>query len=494
MLYNGSMKRLFSVYLLAVLTMASAFSQQGEEQNGERSRRQGANYQYIFGPIIQEQRNQINQEDAANAALDAELAATRSPEQNALIQSYTQIINGHTAAIIANTPDQSMAAFRQVLKIERLKRQILEFMESDDYAPDSPEIKNIMETLNEEYQVLESSTYTVTSLERNLIFRVSSYDQNIQAWQANIYSNFFSYTTVFRHTAEMPYQDLIGKHSSFANSSTMNEREQFVTNVVVADSLFRQAIPLVYVKLSFRVLKWKNASEYRFVPIECELIRTDTGKVVKKFSHAELTQENFIISPTKEIRTEAQKNIEIERINKLLEKEDQLYEPVKQHETGLPLFGIQKGRRAFYVTSDPRLYRSDLEQFDIRDVKLNALKINLDFGIGPFSFLGGAAGYDYDGSFERVDYSLSINGGVNVMMKTFMRPYLIAEGAFHTNYDGIFTLGGGIDFIIGRLMLNVNYGYNWNHSFESFFLHRTGRNDHPNLQYHTFAAGVGFTW
>ncbi len=490
MIYNGGMKRVFPVFIAVFLSIASAFSQQ---EGGQWTNRQGG-YQYIFGPIIMEQREQINQDDAENAALDAELAATRSAEQNALIQSYTQIINNHSPAIIEATPDKSMAAFRQVLKIERLKRQILEFRESDDYEEDSPEIRNIMETLNEEYQILESTTYTATSLERNLILRVSSYDQNIQAWQTNIYSNFFSYTTLFRHSVELPYQDLIGKHSSFVNGGGTSEREQFITNVVVADSLFRQAVPLIYAKLSFRVLKWKNASEYRFIPLECEIIRTDTGKVVKKFSHAELTQENFIISPTKEVRSEAQKNSEIERINKLLEKEDQLYEPVKERNQGLPIFGTQQGRRAIYVTTDTLLYREDLEEFDLRNVTLNALKINLDFGIGPFSFLGGGAGYDYDGSFERVDYSFSVNGGFNVMLKNFMRPYLIAEGTFHTNYDGVFTVGGGVDFIMGKLMLNVNYGYNWNHSFESLFLRHEGSNDHPNLRYHTFAAGIGFTW
>ena len=99
---------------------------------------------------------------------------------------------------------------------------------------------------------------------------------------------------------------------------TKEEREEYERNIMLYDSLFRQAVPVVYVRLKYKIRKWKEASEYRFEPEQLELVRTDTNKTIFTFGKDFLSETTFIVYPRIEIRTASEREADINSAARVL--------------------------------------------------------------------------------------------------------------------------------------------------------------------------------
>lgn len=479
MFYNINMRKFFFLFIVVFLICSNVFSQ--EHRWDSR----------FFA--IQTQRNSIKERDAENARQENILMQIRSDEQNELISLNKKIITDRALDLIKDVPDQTDEALRAIEKIEKLKSNILRF--SQYYDALSPEIQSLTEELEEEYASLSNRTFTATSLDSHLILRCDSYNQDAGSWKAYVYSEFFNYSSLFNGIVELSYKDFFGKRNPYSGYKKVSAREQLFNNIMIADSLFRTSEPAVFAILTYRILRWKDASEYKFVPLRCEIYRTDNNTLVAKFSKDELNQSTFIMYPQVEIRTNAKIEEDDRLTDKQIAKQDKKVASRLSDENRIHLFDTQLKRRALFISVDAKQFADELSAFNMRNVKLNSIKLNMDFGLTKHMFLGGTMGYDYNGVFKKADYSFGVDFGFNATLWGVLRPYVQADFAFHTDYSAVTTVGGGVDIIFGKLLLNLNYGYNWNYDINTKFKFQSQDYSRDTLmRYHTFSAGVGVSW
>ena len=470
MFYNGSMKKFFATSMIALVLLPAALAQ--TVQQPEIPGRTGQ------VPAIVRAQQQENA-DSMNLILDRELAATRTAAQNNLIAATENRLREAAAKIEAASEENTKEAEKLVEKIEKFKRAVQKF--NEDYDSASPELASLRESIGEEYEQLERGVYEASSLSSALILRGSSFDEDSGAWDIHINMNFLrNYTPLTAQPLRLSYQELCGKR--FGHSKEDEE------NVMLYDSLFRRAAPVVYARVTYRIFRWKEASEYAIIPLSATLLRTDTGAVIRQIPAERLSVQTATMLPRREIRSAAEKAADTERADLIRAKGVRALskdEKESKSNRGSSFFAEQKGRRAIYFTADVGLFNSQLANFDRRALSLNSIKGVLAVGFKKYWFVGGSFGFDYLGSIENMEYSFGINGGASIMLCRFVRPYVEAGLEFHTNLIGVASAGTGVDIMFGKLLLNANYHFNVPYSFDSF-----------NFQtpYHTLGAGIGFTW
>lgn len=438
------------------------------------------------------QRSSIKARDEENGRTENNLALIRSDDDNALIRKNKDIMAEKAEAVLDSIPDQTEEALRSIRKIEKLKANILRF--SEYYDSLSPEIQSLTEELEEEYAALSERSFTTTSLSPHVILRADSYSTERESWKSYIYTEFFGYVSLFNSIVELPYKDFFGKRNPFSGYRNVSYEERQYDNIMIADSLFRTADPAVYVVFTYRIVRWKAASEYRFIPTRCEIYRTDNNTLVAKLHKDELKSSTFIVYPQVEVRTRLQKEEEADLSAKQIAKQDKKAAPKESSKNLFPMFDKQLKRRAIFITVDTAQTSSQLSDFDLRAVKLNSIKLNLDFGLTKNIFLGGMMGYDYNGLHKEADYSFGLDLGFNTTLWGILRPYLQAELSFRTDYSLITTFGAGFDIVFGKLMLNVGYGYNWDYDINTKFKFEKAHSRDTFMHYHTFSIGAGLTW
>ena len=487
MFYNDSMRNTACIALIfSFLICLLALSQELVQGSGEKPP--------SFAVISQ--RTSIQKRDAENERRENDMMLTRSDSQNALIHVNGKIMEEKAAAVLNSIPDQTEEAVQAVRKIEKLKTNILRFGQYYDVL--SPEIQSLTEELEEEYAALAQKTFTTTSLSPHVTLRCESYDAATDSWKAFVYSDFFNDVKLFNGTVSLPYKDFFGKRNPFSGYKKAGKDEMRSNNIMIADSLFRMAQPAVYAVITFRIVRWKEASEYKFIPIRCEFYRTDNNTFIARFGKEELVQTSFIMLPQVEVRTAAKKEEEEQLTGKQLAKRDnRVASKVSDSyidKPRFPAFDKQFKRRTIFVSVDTSLDSEDFSPFDVKRVKLNSIKLNMDFGLAKHVFIGGTMEYDYNGPHKNADYGFGLNAGLNVTLFGFIRPYVQTGFSFITDYSAVTTVGGGVDVIFGKLLLNVGYGYNWNYDINARFKLKKERERDTLLQYHTFSVGAGFTW
>ncbi|MCR5762237.1 MAG: porin family protein [Treponema sp.] len=479
-------KIVFSVLIFTFLICPSVMSQKRERREGGKPP--------SFAVISQ--RDAIKKRDAEGERQENVIMQTRTDSQNNLIQINKKIVNEKSENVLNSIPDQTEEALQAVRKLEKLKTNILRFGQYYDVL--SPEIQSLTEELEEEYAALAQKTFTTTSLSPHVTLRCDSYNEASDSWRALVYSDFFNDVKLFNGTVELPYKEFFGKRNPFSGYRKAGKEEMRANNIMIADSLFRTAQPAVYAVVSYRIVRWKEASEYRFVPVRCEIYRTDNNTFIAKFGKDDLAQTSFIMLPQVEVRTAAQKEKEEQLTGKQLAKQDaKIASKVEDsyiEKSRFPLFDRQFKRRAIFVTVDTRLFPEDFSPFDLKLVKLNSIKLNMDFGLTNHIFVGGSMEYDYNGPHKNADYGFGLNLGFNVTLFNFIRPYIQTGLSFITDYSLVTTFGGGVDIFFGKFMMNLGYGYNWDYDINSKFKLKKERDRDNLLQYHTFSVGAGFTW
>ena len=93
----------------------------------------------------------------------------------------------------------------------------------------------------------------------------------------------------------------------------------------------------------------------------------------------------------------------------------------------------QKRRRVLLISMDTAV--SDFANYDIRDLELNAIKLNFDFVTSDYLFFGGGLFWRYAGRNSESFYGAFVNGGANVTLFRNLRPYLQLEAFANTGAE-----------------------------------------------------------
>ena len=208
--------------------------------------------------------------------------------------------------------------------------------------------------------------------------------------------------------------------------------------------------------------------------------------------------------PQYEVRTAEQLKADRIKAEEILGKENKVSaKKVSQVKAKSEKKGTkQKGRGSLYATFTDFEYFKSLEEarnITYDQIDLCDIGAELTVGVGKFGFVGFTFDYDNLNSEEENIMRYGLVNGLNVRFGKF-RPYVQAQAQYSTDYRMIFSLGGGMDFIMaGPLMLNFGYKYNYDYDFDDY-LHLeenvlTG--EEPDIiksKYHSFSIGAGFAW
>ena len=374
------------------------------------------------------------------------------------------------------------------------------------------------------YSKLESSTYSVTSLSDALTVRVGNYDGSTGTWNLHITSELFGYTSLFTQDIPLSYTDVTGKKNT--DITKMNDAQMAAYNddVMIFDSLFRSATPVFYVKLSYKIMRWKEASEYHFVPVKCEVIRLGKkNKTIHTVKTAEMNSANFILYPQVEIRTLAERSEDYEKATKILAAENKrkpqpkVEKPAKQEysssydsyysdnsydkEEKKEKSEKLHGRNGLYFSGN--YVQADMFENNVfpetmakkyGDQKGMGGSVSLAFSQGGLFYTeltGGLTkikfGDFYDECPKEVQKELDKNvyygklsEGLSLNFGNRVRPFVYGVASFMASPYNFINLGdkdkliglhagGGFDFIFDKhLMLTFGADYGWMHFWNSF--------------------------
>lgn len=470
--------KIFSFLLLAALAVQKSFC---------------ADTSTPFEDLLKAQEEQLQLDDLQRLEEEDVLRAKRSAAENALIDEavetfYAAAENLEYSALLDDT-----LALGRIQQIEEIKKSILDLRELDD---DTAEVEEILKaTLAEAYENLENTSYITTSLEGPLVLRGSSFNARRNAWTLSVTSSLLGYTNLFTQDLRVSYQELTGNLFG-PNTNTTKEQQHIIKNdVLIYDSFFRQAIPLLYIRVTYTIQRWKRASEYRFVPQRCELFRSDTNRLIKVFQATELQSELFVQYPQREIRSKEERIAEQEAADAILEKEREDFRAARTantNKTDSEEKSTQSGRGTLYLTTDTVFTNADIRNFDIKNVDLNSVCINATFGIKKYGFFGVQAGYDYNGG-KSSSYGFGIKGGANYRLGDFFRPFAETGLLVHTNKTVVAELGAGLDIIIGKFLLVLSYDAQGIISVTNLLDGNSLTTDDIS-QAHLFSVGIGLTW
>lgn len=371
-----------------------------------------------------------------------------------------------------------------------------------------------MAQLKKLYNNLESGTYETTSFTDDLTVRIGNYDGATGTWPLTVTSALFGYTTLFTQEIPLSYTDVTGKKIKPINKMSDKQFEQYNNTVELYDSLFRSSTDVFYVRLVYKIEKWSWASQYRFVPTKCEIVRLDKkSKVIHQVNPLDMKKVTFTVYPTIEVRSAADIQKEQKKNGAKLEAEEKEYlkrnaallKAQKKTEeemfisTGTtatamasvskPAESNQKGRGILMVTAEKNVadFANSLFMPDLVGAELT-------FPTAKFAFFGLNFQTTYPLDTDKFYFQAGLETGFNFKIGKHVRPYVKAAANLDRNLNAVGKVGGGLDLIFAKV-LTANIGYNYNSVFDctGFF-----NKDIPAADclsnYHSISAGVGFAW
>ncbi len=437
------------------------------------------------------QRADIAKEDEAAKRREQNFASMYTQKEADTIAANVSRVTAQAAGAKEHNPVTTAEAEQEIAGIEQMKRLALRF--KDYYSEDSEEMVALMESLEENYSILENKTFLATSLDGGLVLRCSDFNSQTEEWTVTVRSEILGRTDLFKTKCTLSYRDLIFKRGPLYGSKNLGYDSDEDANILIADALFRKRVPLLYARLSYKLIRWRGASEYRLVPVSFDVVRTDTNRVVYNLKEKEMDGGLVASVFPVELRTSTQVVKDNEKSDRFLEEAGK-----KEEKSKYSVIGKQIDRRALFASASTRLYKEDSDNFAIGKVTLDAINLNLSLGITDYLFAGGLLGFEYNGSRKDFDYTIGAFAGANYTFWSFLRPYIQIGTAFHTSMDETFSAGGGLDFMFGKLMFNLDYSSTWRYAFDTDIV--VSKQSNKNRvrgewsHYNTFAVGVGVNW
>ncbi|MCQ2575272.1 MAG: hypothetical protein MJ162_00915, partial [Treponema sp.] len=452
-----------------------------------------------------------NKKDAYNEDKDIETNAKIQEIRDAEYRMTETDSMGNPTKDAQELRKKKIAAVRAAAekdKVQRGKELQASIQATDDKA---------MSQLKTSYSALEAGTYTTNSFTNDLTVRIGNFDGQSGTWPLTVTSELFGYTTLFEQEIPLSYTDVTGK--KYKPISKMNEAQfaEYTETVELYDSLFRSTTEVFYVNLTYKISKWSWASQYRFEPVKCEIVRLDKkSKVLHKVTADDMKKVTFTMYPTYEVRTKQTIDKEQKKIAERIAKEEKA--DAKKHPVTPSVYGSenssvrvstgtsaaskaavteisQKGRGCLIVTADVNLPSNPLQGFDPKNLSIDSLSAELTFKTGKFSFVGLEGNVLLPFDKDDLSFSAGLETGFSARLG-FVRPFV----KFGADLDNqLFTtgkIGTGFDFIMLKVMdLTIGCDYNWQIDTMGLIAHKNGPefNNYLN-KFHKVYAGVGFAW
>lgn len=483
--------------------------------------------------LLTDQRASISRIDRRRAKTDREQRESYASWEKSIIANNYKQFKGVAEGEKSRHPSSGEKAVERIQRIEKMKADILRFERY--YDESSEEVKSLLSSLEDYYGELEADTYTANSFSGELIVRGLDYNAARDGWSVTVYSELFGLASLFKFGGLVEYKELIKKGGTLQGLQGLkalggNEKD---TSIHVIDSLFARSVPVLSATLEYKVVRGANASQYRFIPLSLTLVRTDTLKPVFSAGRSSLSQSFFFMTPQLAVASFSDMAITASEVQGSIEKaegrgkkkeakgkkkngkteaikkekgkektEGKKEERKEKRKTSTEshsyegtspsgnsfvskMLEKQKRRRLFSITADTAVY--DFANYDIKDLDLNSVKLNFDFAMNDYLFFGGGLAWRYAGRNSESFYGAFANGGANITLFRNFRPYVQLEVSANTGAELGLGFGGGIDFTIKHLLLNLNAGYNWSFDADN----KTGD---KSSTFASFGFGIGFTW
>jgi len=361
--------------------------------------------------------------------------------------------------------------------------------------------------LNKMYSALESSKFSTTSINGELKLEVGVFDGKKGKWKAKVSSSIMGKEDLVFEEIELTYSEVTGKKYIPVDKMSELQFEEFTNNVNKYDSFFSSDTKALFARVSYKIIRWQNASEYRFMPNVIEIVRLDgsSEKVIHKIAFVD--PKVFVQIPMIEIRDAKQIAKEKAKTVNRLEREQK----AKEKRLGIKLYSdpdvaakaynkdpvIQKGRGSVIISV------MDSEDFSQPQVGIDQLHMDVTIGLGKFGFIGGDFGVLFP--IQKNDFVLNggLIGGLNVHAGRFLRPYVLVGADYEMGYTVVGKAGAGCDLILAKVF-DINLGYTFNYNFGlSEFINQdvmtsiiiNGGTPQVRRSYnHMFSVGIGFAW
>lgn len=344
-----------------------------------------------------------------------------------------------------------------------------------------------MDALNLLYQVLEGDEYTVNSLNGGMEFSIGEYSLLETKWPTEIRGLFFNEKINYERSVDIMYSDAMEKKYVPEPQMTEYQRRDYEYYINDYETRIRAGEKFFYAELTFKLTHWQGASEYRFEPVALKIYKNSKRpRAIITISETQ-SKDFFTFTEEKEFRTERQIDRNNMRIKKLLKDESKNSSPEKAKKKNA-VFTEQKGRRAFYVSAETSTDNINFSSTDLTSYKLDNMYGTLTLGLGKFIFSGISAGIDLTSLNDVPVYSFGGILGLNLNLGNHVRPYGQTSIYARTDDHVVFKTGGGIDFKLGKFMLNLEYCYNWSNNVNSSV------KDEKTEKFSSYTAGVGLTW
>lgn len=453
--------------------------------------------------FLDKQREAIAKGDKRRARADKARRDGYGEIENAIIASNYKQFKGLAEGEKAKHPSSGDKAIERIKKIEDMKRNILRFERY--YDEGSEEVASLISSLEDYYAELEGDTYTASSFAGELIVRGEDYGAADDGWRVTVYSELFGLASLFRYRGILGYKEMIKKGGSVLGSKGLGNLTK-EDCVMVADSLFARAVPMLFATLTYKVARGVNDSQYLLIPVSLELARTDNLKVVLAEGREGMAPGSFYMDP----------QLAVSRASMTGgssgggyagpggKKGKDAQEPVAQSsgqaggDSGAGAGGLsagnpfmeamlsrQKKRRVLLLTMDTAIY--SLADYNIMDLELNSIKLNFEFANKEYFFYGGGLSWRYAGRNSESFYGAFVNAGANVTLFRNFRPYVLVEASANTGAELGLGAGCGLDVTIKHLLLNANWAFNWSYDADL-------KAGDKSSTFATAGFGIGFTW
>ncbi len=486
--------------------------------------------------MLDKQRETIAKNDKRRAKADKARRDGYDEWENAVIATNYRQFRGIAEGEKDRHASSGTLVLERIQKIEKMKQNIIRFERF--YDKDSEEVASLLSSLEDYYGELEADTYTANSLSGELTVRGADYSEAKDGWKITVYSELFGLAGLFSYASTVDYKEVVKKGGALLGNKGLGglDKDQ---SVMVLDSLFARAAPVLFAKLSYKVIRGTASSQYRLIPVSLTLARMDNMKEVLSVSRSGLAQGSFFMTPQLAVGSPSETVEAAVRAQDAAtgngsgarkgggSKHDGDGKGGSSGKTGgsssagasgkkdggnaqsgrsgsssssgssggnAQSGGIsftgkmlekQKRRRVLLLTMDTAIY--DFANYDINDLELNSMKLNFDFATSDYLFFGGGLAWRYMGKNTESYYGAFVNGGANITLFQNFRPYVQLEASANTGAELGLAAGGGLDITIKHLVLNANFAFNY--VFDADL-----KKGNKNSTFGTAGFGIGFTW
>ncbi|MGN0729281.1 hypothetical protein [Treponema sp.] len=343
------------------------------------------------------------------------------------------------------------------------------------------------QTLNLLYQILEGEEYTATSLDGEISLHIGEYSLLETKWPAELEGSFFDGKITYERSIDILYSDAMEKKYIPESEMTEYQRRNYEYYINDYESRLRAGEKFFYAELTFKVSHWQGPAEYRFEPVALKIYKNSKRpRPIITLDETD-SKEIFQVSERREFRTAKQLAENSAQIKKILKNESKSASQEKEKKRANS--EKQKGRRAFYISAETAADNLNFSFSELTSYTIENMYGTLSLGLGKFIFAGVSAGISLPsiGDEEPAIYSFGGSLGANFNIKGFLRPYAHVAAHAQTDDSVILKAGTGIDLILGKFMMNLEYNYNHRNNVQA------SEDDSPE-NFSSYTAGIGFTW